>query len=154
LNQQTELNTGTNLTNNELDVVSSINSNQAVSILNTVSNPSESKNSNSFSGTDRLKTNALNSFILDGYQVRAQDLITFESSDAVDANGLSVNTPKILSKIEKILSKDVAITNVPDHTYALPEMSDVDVLFSNIGSCCVLSELKYYLASEFILPIH
>ena len=28
------------------------------------------------------------------------------------------------------------------------------VLFSNNGSCCVLSELKYYLASEFILPIH
>jgi cytoskeletal protein RodZ len=141
LNQQTELNTGTNQTNNELDVVSSVNSNQAVSILNTVSNQNESKNSNSLSGTDRLKTNALNSFILDGYQVRAQDLITFESSDAVDANGLSVNTPKILSKIEKILSKDVAITNVPDHTYALPELSDVDVLFSNIGAT---SKARFY----------
>jgi type IX secretion system PorP/SprF family membrane protein len=124
-----------------LDVVSSVNSNQAVSILNTVSNQNESKNSNSLSGTDRLKTNALNSFILDGYQVRAQDLITFESSDAVDANGLSVNTPKILSKIEKILSKDVAITNVPDHTYALPELSDVDVLFSNIGAT---SKARFY----------
>lgn len=141
LNQQTELNTGTNLTNYELDVVSSVNSNQVVSTLNTVSNQSESKNSNSFSGTDRLKTNALNTFILDGYQVRAQDLITFENLEASDANGLSVNTPKILSKIEKVLSKDVAITNVPDHTYALPELSDVDVLFSNIGAT---SKARFY----------
>jgi len=141
LNQQTDLKIGTNETNNELDVVSSLYSNRAVSILNSFSNQYESKNSNSFSGTDLLKTNALNSFVLDGYQVRAQDLITFENSDAIDANGLSVNTPKILSKIEKILSKDVAITNVPDHTYALPELSDVDVLFSNIGAT---SKARFY----------
>jgi len=141
LNQQTDLKIGTNETNNELDVVSSLYSNRAVSILNSFSNQYESKNSNSFSGTDLFKTNALNSFVLDGYQVRAQDLITFENSDAIDANGLSVNTPKILSKIEKILSKDVAITNVPDHTYALPELSDVDVLFSNIGAT---SKARFY----------
>jgi len=141
LNQQTDLNIGTNVINNEQDVVSSLYSNQAVSILNTVSNQYESKNSNSFSGTDRLKTNALNSFMLDGYQVRAQDLITFENLDAVDASGLSVNTPKILSKIEKVLSKDVAITNVPDHTYSLPELTDVDVLFSNIGAT---SKARFY----------
>ena len=141
LNQQNDLNLGTNQENEVLENVSLTNPNQVTSNLITVSNQNNSQTQNSLLGLDRLKTNALNSFILDGYQVRAQDLNTFENSDEVDANGLSVNTPKILSKIEKILSKDVAITNVPDHTYALPELSDVDVLFSNIGAT---SKARFY----------
>jgi hypothetical protein len=145
LSQQTDLNPEANLTNNELDVVSIVNSNKVVSILNTDSNQYESKNANSFSGTDRLKTNALNLFVLDGYQVRAQDLITFKNENENSATGLSINTPKILSKIEKVLNKDVALTNVPDHTYALPELSDVDVLFSNIGAT---SKSRFYSTSR------
>jgi len=90
---------------------------------------------------ERLKTNTLNSFVLDGYQVRNQELITNEDLDQVNGAGISVNTPKILVKIEKILSKDVALTNVPDHTYALPELSDIDVLFSNIGAT---SKARFY----------
>jgi hypothetical protein len=140
-NQESTLNLGTNQVNEVLEIVSLTNPNQVTSNLISVSNQNNSQNQNSLLGFDRLKTNALNSFILDGYQVRAQDLITFENSESVDANGLSVNTPKILSKIEKILSKDVAITNVPDHTYALPELSDVDVLFSNIGAT---SKARFY----------
>lgn len=140
-NQESTLNLGTNQASEVLEIVSLSNQNQFTSNLIVVSNQNNSQNQNSLLGFDRLKTNALNSFVLDGYQVRAQDLITFENSDAVDANGLSVNTPKILSKIEKILSKDVAITNVPDHTYALPELSDVDVLFSNIGAT---SKARFY----------
>ena len=141
LNQESTLNLGTNQANDGLEIVSLTNTNQVTSNLIAVSNQNNSQNQNSLLGLDRLKTNELNSFVLDGYQVRAQDLITFENSDAVDANGLSVNTPKILSKIEKILSKDVAITNIPDHTYALPELSDVDVLFSNIGAT---SKARFY----------
>ena len=141
LNQESTLNLGTNQANEVLDIVSLTNTNQVTSNHITVSNQNNNQTQNSLLGLDRLKTNALNSFVLDGYQVRAQDLITFENSDEVDANGLSVNTPKILSKIEKILSKDVAITNVPDHTYALPELSDVDVLFSNIGAT---SKARFY----------
>ncbi len=140
-NQESTLNLGTNQASEVLEIVFLSNQNQFTSNLIVVSNQNNSQNQNSLLGFDRLKTNALNSFVLDGYQVRAQDLITFENSDVVDANGLSVNTPKILSKIEKILSKDVAITNVPDHTYALPELSDVDVLFSNIGAT---SKARFY----------
>lgn len=140
-NQESTLNLETNHANEVLEIVSSTNPNQVTTNLIAVSNQNNYQNQNSLTGLDRLKTNTLNSFILDGYQVRAQDLITFENLDAVDANGLSVNTPKILSKIEKILSKDVAITNVPDHTYALPELSDVDVLFSNIGAT---SKARFY----------
>ena len=141
LNQESTLNLGTNQANEVLEIVSLTNPNQVTSNLISVSNQNNNQNQNSLLGLDRLKTNALNSFVLDGYQVRAQDLITFENSEEVDANGLYVNTPKILSKIEKILSKDVAITNVPDHTYALPELSDVDVLFSNIGAT---SKARFY----------
>lgn len=141
LNQESTLNLGTNQANEVLEIVSLTKPNQVISNLIAVSNQNNSQNQNSLLGLDRLKTNALNSFILDGYQVRAQDLVTFENSESVDAYGLSVNTPKILSKIEKILSKDVAITNVPDHTYALPELSDVDVLFSNIGAT---SKARFY----------
>ena len=141
LTLQTDFYLGTDLTNNELNLVSATNPNQVTSNLITVSNQNNSKDQNLFTATDQLKTKALNSFILDGYQVRAQDLITFENSEAIEANGISINTPKILSKIEKVLSKDVALTNVPDHTYALPELSDVDVLFSNIGAT---SKARFY----------
>lgn len=141
LSQQSELYNesiqGSNITNEVL----ATNSNQVASNLISVSNKFSPQQQNLFVGTDRLKTNALNSFLLDGYQVRAQDLITFENSETVDAAGNSIHTPKILSKIEKILSKDVAITNIPDHTYALPELSDVDVLFSNIGAT---SKTRFY----------
>jgi len=106
-----------------------------------VSNQNNSQNQNLLLGLERLKTNVLNSYVIDGYQVRAEELITIENSEATEVNGISLNTPKILSKIEKILSKDVAITNVPDHTYALPELSDVDVLFSNIGAT---SKARFY----------
>jgi hypothetical protein len=145
LNKQTDFNLGNNQVNNELNLVSSNNPNQTASNLITVSNENNSQNQNSLLGLDRLKTNALNSFILDGYQVRAQDLITIENSEETEVNSISLNTPKILSKIEKILSKDVAITNVPDHTYALPELSDVDVLFSNIGAT---SKSRFYSTSR------
>ena len=141
LNQQSALNLGTNQSNEVLEVASITHSDQDTSNITTVSNQNNSQNQNSFLGVDRLKTNALNSYMLDGYQVREQDLITFENSIADEDNGISVNTPKILSKIEKILSKDVAITNIPDHTYALPELSDVDVLFSNIGAT---SKARFY----------
>jgi len=93
---------------------------------------------------ERLKTNALNSFILDGYQVRGEELITNEEN-ANTSTGININTPKFLAKIEKVLSKDVALTNVPDHTYAIPELSDVDVLFSNIGST---SKARFYSTSR------
>ena len=141
LNKQTDFNLGNNQVNNELNLVSSNNPNQTASNLITVSNQNNSQNQNSFLGIERLKTNALNSYVLDGYQVRAQELITIENSEETEVNGISLNTPKILSKIEKILSKDVAITNVPDHTYVLPELSDVDVLFSNIGAT---SKARFY----------
>lgn len=33
-----------------------------------------------------------------------------------------------------MLDKDLGLSNIPDHTYAIPEYSNVDVLFSNIGA--------------------
>ena len=41
---------------------------------------------------------------------------------------------KLFQKIEKVLEKDLGLSNIPDHTYAIPEYSNVDVLFSNIGA--------------------
>jgi cytoskeletal protein RodZ len=80
LNQKSTLNLGTNQANQVLEIVSLTKPNQVISNLITVSNQNNSQNQNSLLGLDRLKTNALNSFVLDGYQVRAQDLITFENS--------------------------------------------------------------------------
>ncbi|NCA21115.1 MAG: hypothetical protein EBS86_08265 [Crocinitomicaceae bacterium] len=88
----------------------------------------------------RLNLRSLNSYILDGYQVRDQELIEENVSEA-EKDGISMRTPKLLNKIERVLSKDVALTNVPDHVYALPEKSDVDVLFSNIGAT---SKARFY----------
>ncbi len=88
----------------------------------------------------RLNLRSLNGYILDGYQVRDQELIEENVSEA-EKDGISMRTPKLLNKIERVLSKDVALTNVPDHVYALPEKSDVDVLFSNIGAT---SKARFY----------
>lgn len=88
----------------------------------------------------KLNYRSLNGYILDGYQVRDQELIEENVSEA-EKDGISLRTPKLLNKIERVLSKDVALTNVPDHIYALPEKSDVDVLFSNIGAT---SKARFY----------
>lgn len=140
-NEQPALSIVSNHSNELLEIVHSTGSNQASSTVNFGSNKNIFENSNFILESESLKTKSLNSIILDGYQVRAQELISFENFESSDVQGNSIKSPKILSKIEKVLSKDIAITNVPDHTYALPELSDVDVLFSNIGAT---SKARFY----------
>lgn len=140
-NEQPALSIVSNHSNELLEIVHSTGSNQVSSTVNFGSNKNIFENSNFILESESLKTKSLNSIILDGYQVRAQELISFENLESSDVQGNSIKSPKILSKIEKILSKDIAITNVPDHTYALPELSDVDVLFSNIGAT---SKARFY----------
>lgn len=140
-NEQPALSIVSNHSNELLEIVHSTGSNQVSSTVNFGSNKNIFENSNFILESESLKTKSLNSIILDGYQVRAQELISFENLESSNAQGNSIKSPKILSKIEKVLSKDIAITNVPDHTYALPELSDVDVLFSNIGAT---SKARFY----------
>lgn len=141
LNEGPALSIVSNNSNELLEIVHSTGSNQVSSTVNFGSNKNIFENSNFILESESLKTKSLNSIILDGYQVRAQELISFENLESSDAQGNSIKSPRILSKIEKVLSKDIAITNVPDHTYALPELSDVDVLFSNIGAT---SKARFY----------
>lgn len=141
LNEGPALSIVSNNSNELLEIEHSTGSNQVSSTVYFGSNKNIFENSNFILESESLKTKSLNSIILDGYQVRAQELISFENLESSDVQGNSIKSPKILSKIEKILSKDIAITNVPDHTYALPELSDVDVLFSNIGAT---SKARFY----------
>lgn len=141
LNEGPALSIVSNNSNELLEIEHSTGSNQVSSTVYFGSNKNIFENSNFILESESLKTKSLNSIILDGYQVRAQELISFENLESSDVQGNSIKSPKILSKIEKVLSKDIAITNVPDHTYALPELSDVDVLFSNIGAT---SKARFY----------
>ena len=71
---------------------------------------------------------------LDHYQI--EELEATENEAQNDQAGLNVDlgNVKIFQKIEKVLEKDLGLSNIPDHTYAIPEYSNVDVLFSNIGA--------------------
>ncbi|MFM7681315.1 MAG: hypothetical protein ACKO7P_01025 [Bacteroidota bacterium] len=76
----------------------------------------------------------LKSMKLDYYQLEEVD----ESENETEKNQFDINLDlgkvKLLQKIEKVLDKDLGLSNIPDHTYAIPEYSNVDVLFSNIGA--------------------
>lgn len=143
ISQLSELDILKNQVNVDTAIIFVNNSNQSTSDLNFITN--QNLYPNSQLENNKLKTNQLNSFILDGYQVRDQKLLTNEDIEFSNINGVSLKTPKLLSKIEKILSKDIAFSNIPDHTYALPELSDVDVLFSNIGAT---SKARFYSVSK------
>jgi len=93
---------------------------------------------------NRLQYNSLTP--LDEYQIRGEEIhtkMTSEKDLELALNGR--HTPKILNKIERALSRDIALTNIPDHTYAIPEKSDVDVNFSNVGAT---SKTRFYSVSR------
>lgn len=130
--------------------ISSSNPNQLSANFNT-SNQEEYQQKQinlSNSSLSNLPTNYLTykkSQSLDAYQLRGEEIHTSMKSE--DEN-LAVNgrhTPKILNKIERALSRDIALTNIPDHSYAIPEKSDVDVNFSNIGAT---SKTRFYSVSR------
>ena len=55
---------------------------------------------------------------------------------AKDDNSLSIKfkTKKLISKIDKLLAKNVALSNYRDHYYLIPEISSLDVNLSSTGS--------------------
>jgi hypothetical protein len=82
----------------------------------------------------RLKTIESKSIKIDHYQIEE-----IESTENVEQNNnaglnLELGKVKLFQKIEKVLEKDLGLSNIPDHVYAIPEYSNVDVLFSNIGA--------------------
>lgn len=75
--------------------------------------------------------------LVDGYRSVNEELITPEMI-AVEktAFGTDVNLkmPKILKVLDKVLSKDVALTSSPDYMYIAPEQAHLDVMNGLIGS--------------------
>lgn len=89
--------------------------------------------------TLRLKTIDSKSLKLDLYQIQNDELNTeklIEGEAEIQTEGISLDLGniKLFQKIGKVLEKDLGLSNIPDHTYAIPEYSNVDVLFSNIGA--------------------
>lgn len=81
-----------------------------------------------------LKRIDLKSLKLENYQIRNEDLQISESENSNNGLNLDLGDIKIFQKIGKVLEKDLGLSNFPDHTYSIPEYSNVDVLFSNIGA--------------------
>ena len=86
-----------------------------------------------------LKTIDSKSLKLDLYQIQNDELNTeklIEGEAEIQTEGISLDLGniKLFQKIGKVLEKDLGLSNIPDHTYAIPEYSNVDVLFSNIGA--------------------
>lgn len=81
-----------------------------------------------------LAKTPLNSLKVDKYLLNydeTNDQITSESNSSSLGN---LGLKKLLNNVENFVEKDLGLSNIPDHTYALPEYSNIDVLFSNIGA--------------------
>lgn len=71
---------------------------------------------------------------LDYYQIRNEELQLNETDNLGEGINLELGKFKIFQKVGKILEKDLGLSNIPDHNYSIPEYSNIDVLFSNIGA--------------------
>ena len=71
---------------------------------------------------------------LNYYQIRNEELQLGKDDKEREGLNLKLGNVKLFNKISKVLEKDLGLSNIPDHTYAIPEYSNVDVLFSNIGA--------------------
>ncbi|MBM3185287.1 MAG: hypothetical protein FJZ67_03230 [Bacteroidetes bacterium] len=93
-------------------------------------------NSTFNSGFSRLSLRKvdLKSMKLDYYQLEEVDETENETENKQFDINLNLGKVKLFQKIEKVLDNDLGLSNIPDHTYAIPEYSNVDVLFSNIGA--------------------
>jgi hypothetical protein len=118
------------------------NTNNSESNLNTLTNLFEQKVSqgddidekteeNDF---DSLETTSLSSLKLDKYLFSYDDIDDLSNDDIMLKKSGTLRIMKLINNVEQILEKDLGLSNIPDHTYALPEYSNIDALFSNIGS--------------------
>ena len=87
-----------------------------------------------------LKYKPLASLHLDLYDIRNEELHYLENNEPNEIGGLTLGNINFIRKIEKVLEKDLGLSNIPDHTYTLPEYSNIDALFSNIGAT---SQLRF-----------
>lgn len=81
-----------------------------------------------------LKKIDLNSMKLNYYLLEEVDAAENEAENEQIGLNIDLGKMRLFQKIEKVLEKDLGLSNIPDHTYAIPEYSNVDVLFSNIGA--------------------
>jgi len=128
------------LENNEnySNLLTTSNSSQSKDILNSSDQGlqgSEQTNSLNFVLTPlSLKKIDSKTLKINHYQTEEEESNENEEQSDLDGLNLDLGNVKLFQKIEKVLEKDLGLSNIPDHTYAIPEYSNVDVLFSNIGA--------------------
>ena len=125
------------LENNENNSHLRINSNSSHSkdISNSSDQASEQTNSLNFVLTPlRLKKIDSKTMKINHYQTEEEESNENDAQNDPDGLNLDLGNVKLFQKIEKVLEKDLGLSNIPDHTYAIPEYSNVDILFSNIGA--------------------
>jgi hypothetical protein len=130
-------NSNNKLENNENNSNLRINSNssQSKDISNSSDQASEQTNSLNFVLTPlRLKKIDSKTMKINHYQTEEEESNENDAQNDPDGLNLDLGNVKLFQKIEKVLEKDLGLSNIPDHTYAIPEYSNVDVLFSNIGA--------------------
>ena len=130
-------NSNNKLENNENNSNLRINSNssQSKDISNSSDQASEQTNSLNLVLTPlRLKKIDSKTMKINHYQTEEEESNENDAQNDPDGLNLDLGNVKLFQKIEKVLEKDLGLSNIPDHTYAIPEYSNVDVLFSNIGA--------------------
>jgi hypothetical protein len=125
-----------------------LENNENNSNLRINSNSSQSKDISNSSDQESEQTNSLNLVLtplslkkidsktmkINHYQTEEEESNENDAQNDPDGLNLDLGNVKLFQKIEKVLEKDLGLSNIPDHTYAIPEYSNVDVLFSNIGA--------------------
>jgi hypothetical protein len=130
-------NSNNKLENNENNSNLRINSNssQSKDISNSSDQASEQTNSLNLVLTPlSLKKIDSKTMKINHYQTEEEESNENDAQNDPDGLNLDLGNVKLFQKIEKVLEKDLGLSNIPDHTYAIPEYSNVDVLFSNIGA--------------------
>ena len=130
-------NSNNKLENNENNSHLRINSNssQSKDISNSSDQASEQTNSLNFVLTPlRFKKIDSKTMKINHYQTEEEESNENDAQNDPDGLNLDLGNVKLFQKIENVLEKDLGLSNIPDHTYAIPEYSNVDVLFSNIGA--------------------
>ena len=130
-------NSNNKLENNENNSNLRINSNssQSKDISNSSDQESEQTNSLNLVLTPlRLKKIDSKTMKINHYQTEEEESNENDAQNDPDGLNLDLGNVKLFQKIEKVLEKDLGLSNIPDHTYAIPEYSNVDILFSNIGA--------------------
>ena len=80
----------------------------------------------------KLSSKNTNEYSADNLELREEEIES--KSNISQFLGVKAKIKRIINKIDRLLSQNVALSNYRDHQYLIPQMSSIDANLSSIGS--------------------